>query len=85
MTYRTTNPAIAALRRAVDAAIENGAPVYVETRPLLNSFQAWAIDHAASMGFHAEPFGNWVRMGLTPIMTRRGVVAFCDQAKECSA
>ena len=85
MTYNTTNPAIEALRRAVNAAIETGGPTYVEQRPLLNSFQTWAIDYAAQQGFTAEPMANWVRMGMTPIMTRQGVIAFCDQAKECSA
>lgn len=56
---------------------------HTRPRALLNSFQDWAIDHAAQHGLTAQPFANWVRIGSDAIMTQRGVEAFCQQARAC--
>jgi hypothetical protein len=56
----------------------------MNTRALLNSFQAWAMDYAAQHGLTAQPLANWVTIGPDAIMTTAGVEAFCQQASGCS-
>lgn len=71
------NPARAALSRAVNRAIANGAPVYVN----INSFQQWASDYARAFGFVVTLKGNWVELhkdGETiECMSAEGVQAAC--------
>lgn len=61
------NPARAALSRAVNASLANGAPRFVNR----NAFQQWAIDYATPHGFTVRETGNWVEM------TRDGVSLSC--------
>ncbi len=74
------NPARAALSNAVNRAIAEGAPVYVN----INAFQKWADDYARAFGFTVTLKGNWVeltRNGETiECMSAEGVQAACNRA-----
>lgn len=74
------NAAHAALTRAVNRALANGAPRFVNR----NSFQQWAISYATPRGFAVTETGNWVslaRDGVTvECMTEQGVRRACQEA-----
>lgn len=52
------NAAREALTRAVNRAMAEGAPAYVNK----NSFQSWAESYARAYGFTVTLKGNWVEL-----------------------
>ena len=72
------NAAREALNRAVNRAIAEGAPVYVNK----NAFQVWAESYALAYGFTVTLRGNWVELthnGVTlECMSAQGVQDACE-------